>query len=75
MRKWDGKPTCSLGAWICELKGRTTTTGNSLMINAASVSSGQVLRQNRKADVTSEPLEGTSRSCLQEVSNEYCDQE
>lgn len=57
MRKWNGKPTCALAAWVHELRGRTTITGNPSRINATPVSSGQVFRQTRRADVTSYPLE------------------
>lgn len=28
MRKWNGKPTCALAAWVHELRGKTTTTEN-----------------------------------------------
>ena len=74
MKKWDGKPTSDLAEQVYELVGRTTTAGNASSINAFLVSCGQILRQNRRADVTSDPLEGTSSSCLQEVSSEYHDQ-
>lgn len=53
-RKWDGKPTTASAAWVQESRGSTTTTGNSSSINAAPDSSGHVLRQTRRADVTSE---------------------
>jgi len=42
MRKWDGKPTSTLEAQVCELQGKTITTGDSFRKNAAPVSSGQL---------------------------------
>lgn len=47
MKKWDGEPTSALAARARELRGRTTTTGNSLRINATPVSCGHILRQNK----------------------------
>ena len=66
MRKWDRKPTSVLDARVRELKGKTTRKGDSSRKDAAPVS-----RQSRRA---SDPLEGTSKSFLQEVSNKYSDQ-
>jgi len=43
--------------------------------NAAPVSSGQFSRQSRQFDLDYDPLEGTSKSCLQEVSNKFSDQD
>ena len=74
MKKWDGKPTSVLDARVHELKGKSTTEGDSSRKNVAPVSSRQFSRQSRRADLTSDPLEGTSNSFLQEVSNEYSDQ-
>ena len=67
MRKWDRKPTSVLDARVRELKGKTTRKGDSSRKDAAPVS-----RQSRRA---SDPLEGTSKSFLQEVSNKYSDQD
>ena len=72
MKKWDGKPTLVLDARVHELKGKTTRKGDSSRKDAAPVSSKQFPRQSRRA---SDPLEGTSKSFLQEVSNEYSDQD
>lgn len=33
--RWDGKPTSVLAALVCELRGSTTTAGNSSRINPA----------------------------------------
>lgn len=74
MRRWDGKPTSDLVAQVCELRGGRTTTGNLLGVYATVVSLGQAPRQNRK-HVMSDPLEGTSSSYLQEVSNKNHDKD
>ncbi|XP_053859968.1 uncharacterized protein LOC128822300 [Vidua macroura] len=73
MKKWDGKPTSSLAARVRELK-RTPNTKSSSSVNAAPVSHTQNSRQYRNDDIT-DPLEGTSRTYLQEESNVYHDQE
>ncbi|GAB0182827.1 ubiquitin carboxyl-terminal hydrolase 4 [Grus japonensis] len=75
MRKWDGKPTSILQARLHELQGKTVTKGDSSRKNAAPVSSGQFPRPSRRPTCTYDPLEGTSKSFLQEVSNEYDDQD
>jgi len=74
MRKWDGKPTLTLDAEVRELQGKTITKGDSSRKNVAPVSRGQLSRQSRKLDLTSDRLKGTSKSFLQEVSNKYSDQ-
>ncbi|XP_074909170.1 ubiquitin carboxyl-terminal hydrolase 4 isoform X3 [Buteo buteo] len=73
MREWDGKPTSTLEARVSELQGKTITKGDSSWKNAAPVASGQFPRQSRRTDLISDPLEGTSDSCLQKVCNEYYD--
>jgi len=75
MGNWDGKPTSILKARVHEVQSKTIRKGDSSRKNAASVSSRQFPRQSRRADLTSDPLEGTSNTCLQEVSNEYFDQD
>jgi len=75
MRKWDGKPTSILEARVCELQGKTITKGDSPRKSLTPPSSGQFSRQIRKFDLTSDPLEGPSKSLLQEVSNKYSDQD
>ncbi|GAB0208758.1 ubiquitin carboxyl-terminal hydrolase 4 [Grus japonensis] len=76
MRKWDGKPTLTrIEARIRELQGKTITKLNFSRKNAAPVSSRQFPRQSRRADLTPDLNEGTSDSYLQEVSNEYYDQD
>ncbi|XP_049683074.1 ubiquitin carboxyl-terminal hydrolase 4 isoform X4 [Accipiter gentilis] len=73
MREWDGKPTSTLEARVSELQGKTITKGDSSWKNAAPVASRQFPRQSGRADLISDPLEGTSDSCLQKVCNEYYD--
>lgn len=75
MRTWDGKLTSALSARVRELRGGTTTTGNSLKINAAPFFCGQVPRQNRRDNVMSNALEGIPKSYFQGTSNEYHDQD
>jgi len=74
MRNWDGKPTSTPMARVHELQGKTITKGDSSRKNAAPVSTGQFPRQSRKPDLTSDPLEETSKSFLQQTNNEYSDQ-
>ncbi|PKU27971.1 ubiquitin carboxyl-terminal hydrolase 4 [Limosa lapponica baueri] len=75
MRKWDGQPTSILQARVQEFQGRTTTKGDPSRKGAAPVSSAQFPRQSRRPELTSDPLEGTSKSFLQEVSNGHYDQD
>jgi len=75
MRKWDGKPTSSLEARVHELRRKTITKGDSLRKNAAPVSSSQLSRPGRQFDLDSNPLEGTSKSFLQQVSSKLSDQD
>jgi len=58
-----------------KLQGKTNTKGDSSGKTAAPVSSGQLPRQSRRTDLTSDPLEGTFKSFLQEASNEYYHQD
>ncbi|XP_049649580.1 uncharacterized protein LOC126035259 isoform X2 [Accipiter gentilis] len=69
MKKCDGKPTSVLNARVHELRGKTTTKGDSTRKNAAPVS-----KQSRRADFISDPLEGTSEPILREVNTEYSNQ-
>jgi len=73
MRKWDGKPTSSLEARVCELQGKAITKG--IRKNATPVSSSQLFRPGRQFDLDSSPLEGTSKSFLQQVSSKFSDQD
>ncbi|KAK4830423.1 hypothetical protein QYF61_011047 [Mycteria americana] len=66
MRKWDGKSTFTLEARVCELQGKTVTKGGSSRKIAAPVSRGQLPRQSRRADLTSDLNEGTPDSYVQE---------
>jgi len=75
MRKWDGKPTSSLEARVRELRGKTITKGDSVRNNAAPVSSSQLSRQGRQFDLDSDPLEGTSKSFLQQVCSKFSDED
>lgn len=69
--KWDGNLTYAPAAQVHKLRGKTTTTGNASRIKADPVSSGQILRQNRRANVASDALDGTSDSYFQEVTKKY----
>jgi len=75
MRKWDGKPTSSLEALVRELRGKTITKGDSVRKNAIPVSSSQLTRPGRQFDLDSDPLEGTSKSFLQQVSSKFSDRD
>jgi len=75
MRKWDGKPTSSLEARVRELRGKTVTKGDCARRNAAPVSSGQLSREGRQFDLDFDPLEGTAKSFLQQVSSIFSDQD
>ena len=56
-----------------ELQGKTITKGDSLRKNAAPVSSSQLSRPDRQFDLDSHPLEGTSKSFLQQGSSKFSD--
>ncbi|KAK4810468.1 hypothetical protein QYF61_004248 [Mycteria americana] len=75
MRKWDGKPTSTLEARVRELQGKTITQGGSSRKIAAPDSSRQFPRQSKRADLTPDYNEETPDSYIQEVGNEYCDQD
>ncbi|GAB0208642.1 ubiquitin carboxyl-terminal hydrolase 4 [Grus japonensis] len=75
MRKWDGKPTSTLRARVHELQGKTAVERDSSRKNAAPVSSRQSPRPSGRITLTYDPLEGTSKSFLQEVSSEYDEQD
>ena len=75
MRKWDGKPTSSLEARVSELRGKTITKGDSVRKSAAPVSRSQLSRPGRQFDLDSDPLEGTSKSFLQQVGSKFSDED
>ncbi|GAB0208519.1 hypothetical protein GRJ2_003317600 [Grus japonensis] len=75
MRKWDGKPTSILQARVHELQGKTVTKGDSPRKNAAPVSSGQSPRSSGRPTHMYDPLKGTSKSFLQEMSSDYDEQD
>jgi len=75
MRKWDGKPTSSLEARVRELRGKTIRKGDSVRKNAPPVSRSQFSRPSRQFDLDSDPLEGTSKSFLQQVSSKFPDED
>jgi len=75
MRKWNGKPTSALEAQVHELQGKTITKGHSVRKNATPVSSGQISRPYRQFNLDSDPLEGTSKSFLQQVNSKFSDQD
>ncbi|GAB0209210.1 hypothetical protein GRJ2_003386700 [Grus japonensis] len=60
---------------VHELQGKTVTKGDSSRKNAAPLSSGQPPRASERPNHTYDPLEGTSKSFLQEVSSEYDEQD
>jgi len=75
MRKWNGKPTSTLEKRVCELQGKKISKGSSFRTTTTPVSSGQLSRQRREFDLASDPLEGTSKSFLQQVSSKFSDQD
>jgi len=75
MRKWDGKPTSTLEARVRELQGKAITKGHSVKKNTTTVSSSQLSRPGRQYDLDCDPLEGTSKSFLQQVSRNFSDQD
>ncbi|KAK4811066.1 hypothetical protein QYF61_016352 [Mycteria americana] len=75
MRKWDGKPTSTLEARVRELQGKTIPKGSSSRKIAAPVSSGQFPRQRKRADLTPDFNERAPDSYIQEMGNEYYDQD
>jgi len=60
---------------VHELQEKTNTKGNSSRKNATPVSSGQLSRPGRQFDLASDPLEGISKSFLQQVSSKFSDQD
>lgn len=74
MRKWDGKPTSTLQAWILELQGKTITRVGLPSNMEASVSSRQFSRQRRQCNLISKDDNENFGSHTQEMSNEYCNQ-
>jgi len=75
MRKWDGKPASNVEAGVRELQGKAMTKGNSSKKIVTSFSSGQLSRQSREFTLASDPLEGTSKLFLQQVSSKFSDQD
>ena len=75
MRKWDGVPTSTLAARVCELKGNTAARRGAPKRSAAPVSMGQYPRGSRRADVILDPDEETSTSHLQELSGRRSSQD
>ncbi|GAB0195092.1 hypothetical protein GRJ2_001974500 [Grus japonensis] len=75
MRKWDGKPTSTLRARVRDLQGKTAVKRDSSRKNAAPVSTRQPPRPSERPDRTYDPLEGTSKSFLQEVNSDYDEQD
>ena len=56
-----------------ELLGKTITKGHSVRKNAAPVSSSQLSRPGREFGLDSDPLEGSSKSFLQQMSSKFSD--
>jgi len=57
------------------VQGKTLTKGDSSRQSVAPVSSRQFSKQGRQFDLASDPLEGTSKSFLQQVSSKFSDQD
>lgn len=65
MKKWDGKPTSVLDAWIRELQGKMITNGGSSRRIAAPVSGGQCercARWSERANLTPDPMRRNSNN-------------
>lgn len=60
-------------AWVCELEGRALTNGGSSRKTAAPVCSGQLPRQGRRVDLTSDSMQRNSNSFLQRQCGESYD--
>ena len=75
MWKRDGKPTSSLEARVHDLQGKTITKGDSVRKSVTPVSRSQLSRPGRQFDLESDPLEGTSKSFLQQVSSKFSDED
>jgi len=60
---------------VRESRGKTITKGDSSRKNAAPVSSSQLSRKGKQFDLDSNPLEGTSKVFLQQVSSKFSDQD
>jgi len=60
---------------VRELRGKTITKGDSARKNAAAVSSSQLSRPGKQFDLDSDPLEGTSKSFLQQVSSKFSEKD
>lgn len=74
MRKWDGKPTLTLQAWVLELQGKTVTRVGVCSNMESSVSSRQFSRQWRQCNLISKDDNETFGSDTQEMSNKYRNQ-
>lgn len=55
MRKWNGKHTLSLEAWVCELQGKIAAKRCSSRKITAPVSIGKFSRRSRRAHLTIDP--------------------
>jgi len=55
--------------------GTAVTKGDSVRKNAIPVSRSQLSRPRRQLDLDSNPLEGTSKSFLQQVSSKFSDED
>lgn len=75
MQKWDRKSTLTIKAQAHELQGKTITKGSSSRKINAPVSGWQFPRQNRRVSLTFDLNKRTSDFHLQEVTNEYYDQD
>jgi len=60
---------------VREQLSKTMTKGDAIRKNATPVSSSQLSRPGRQFDLDSDPLEGTSKSFLQQVSSKISDED
>lgn len=74
-RKLDCKSTLNLEARVHELQGKTAAKRDSSGKITAPISIGKIPRQSRRADLTSDPSDGTSGLHLQKLTNKYSNQE
>lgn len=74
-RKLDCKSTLNLEARIHELQGKTAAKRDSFGKITSPVSIEKIPRQSRRADLTSDPSDGTSGLYLQKLTNKYSNRE
>ena len=75
VRAKNPRPQVAVKVSTSGVQGKTITKGDSLRKNASPVSSSQLSRPGRQFDLDSNPLEGTSKSFLQQVSSKLSDKD